>query len=117
MYPFTPSSALVQIFGDDLFHREETIPILRELAGLHIKPFECVATTEEIVAALNLAIGKLKASGESLPPVLEYAIRTIPGVTDYAGSSAILASYGPHRMPQEFERVLTNVLNSSPRSL
>src|SRR5262245_57931007 len=119
MYPFVPRSALVKIFGGDLFYREETIPILRELAGFEIKPFECVATTAEIVAALALAIQKekAKASNEPLPPVLEYASRHILGAAEAGQAEAILSSYGPHHLPQEFENFLTNALNKSPRSL
>jgi hypothetical protein len=117
MYPFVPHSALINIFGADLFYREETIPILRELAGLQIKPFECVATTAEILAALYLAIARVKASGAPLPPALEYAVRNIPGVLDFGDESTLLSSFGPHRIPQEFESFLTNALNNSPRSL
>jgi UDP-N-acetyl-alpha-D-muramoyl-L-alanyl-L-glutamate epimerase len=117
MYPFVGRDALVKIFGHDLFHSEKTIPILRELAGFEIKPFECVATTGEIVAALALAITKLRNDSEPLPPVLQYAARHIPGVTDPTTASTLLAAYGPHRIPQEFESFLTKVLNESPRSL
>ena len=94
MYPFVPRSALLKIFGFDLFDREETIPILRELAGFAIKPFECVATTAEIVGAVALSIEKAKASGEPLPRVLEYAAKNIAGVSDSARASTILSSYG-----------------------
>ena len=117
MYPFVPRSALTKIFGADLFLRVETIPILRELAGLEIKPFECVATRAEIVAALAAAIDKVHAAGEALPPVLDYALRSIPGIRDSVRGSTILSSYGPHRIPQELEKVLTKALNKSPRSL
>src|SRR6266705_6207043 len=114
MYPFAPRSALVHIFGGDLFDRDETIPILRELAGLEIKPFECVATTAEIVAALALAIAKLKPGCGPLPAVLEYAVQNIPGVADPRTASTILNAYGPHRIPPEFENFLTKALNPSP---
>jgi len=114
MYPFAPRSALVHIFGGDLFDRGETIPILRELAGLEIKPFECVATTAEIVAALALAVAKRKPGCGPLPAVLEYAVQNIPGVADPGTASTILNAYGPHRIPPEFENFLTKALNPSP---
>src|SRR5215470_1730724 len=38
MYPFVSRSSLVKIFGKDLFYREENISILRQLAGLELKP-------------------------------------------------------------------------------
>jgi UDP-N-acetyl-alpha-D-muramoyl-L-alanyl-L-glutamate epimerase len=122
MYPFVPRSALLKIFGADLFWREESIPIIRELAGLDIKPFECVATTAEILAALALSIEKAKSAGpsgpsdEDLPLVLEYAAHHVPGIAESAAAS-ILRSYGPHRIPQELESFLTKALNRSPRSL
>ena len=116
MYPFLSHSALMQIFGADLFQREETIPILRELAGLEVKPFECVATTREIIAALSLALAKSKAAGEPLPPVLQYASQRIAGVNENHAASDILASYGPHRISPEFESSLIKALNESPRS-
>ena len=96
MYPFVSTAALTQVFGSDLFYSDQTIPILRQLAGLEVKPFECVATTREIVAALSLAIAKTKEAGESLPPVLEYAAEHIPGATDSSSAAAILGSYGLH---------------------
>jgi hypothetical protein len=117
MYPFVSRDALVKIFGRDLFYSDETAPILRELAGFEIKPFECVATTGEIVSALALAITRLRNNTEPLSPVLQYAVRHIPGVSDPTAASTLLAAYGPHRIPQEFESFLTKALNESPRSL
>jgi hypothetical protein len=117
MYPFLPREALLQIFGQDLFAREETIPILRQLAGLEVKPFECVATAKEILAALSLSISKLKAGHEPLPLVLKYAAENIAGVNDDAAAAEILTSYGPHRMSKEFESSLMKALYESPRSL
>ena len=117
MYPFVPRSALLKIFGRDLFDSEDTIPILRELAGFEIKPFECVATTAEIIAALGLSVAKANASGEPLPAVLQYAVQNVPGVADASSASTMLAAYGPHRIPQELENFLTKALKKSPRSL
>lgn len=117
MYPFVPRSALTKIFGTDLFFLEENIPILRELAGLEIKPFECVGTTAELTSGLALSIAKAQASAESLPPVLAYALRHVRGAAEPSDATSILNSFGPHRIPQEFESFLTNALKRSPRSL
>jgi UDP-N-acetyl-alpha-D-muramoyl-L-alanyl-L-glutamate epimerase len=117
MYPFVGRTSLIKIFGRDLFQSEETVPLVREMAGFEIKPFECVATTDEVVGALALAITKLKNNSEPLPPVLQYALRHIPGVNEIGPAAAILASYGPHRIPQELESFVTRALNESPRSL
>ena len=106
MYPFVERTALAKIFGRDLFNSEETIPIMREMAGFEIKPFECVATSKEIIAALALAIAKTKEAAGPLRPVLEYAARHIPGATDSSLAAGILGSYGRHRIPAEFEKIL-----------
>jgi hypothetical protein len=117
MYPYVPRSTITKIFGANLFDRGENIPILRELAGFGVKPFECVATSSEIVAALSLAYAKATATGEPLPPVLQWASQNVPGIADTSRSAAILSGYGPHRIPQELENFLTKALNKSPRSL
>jgi UDP-N-acetyl-alpha-D-muramoyl-L-alanyl-L-glutamate epimerase len=115
MYPFVPRERLVQIFGKDLYHSQDSIPIVRALAGLETKPFECVGTSGEIVAALSLAIEAVKKSGEALPPVLAYAAESVPGIRE-AAADEILSSYGPHRLSPAFESSLTKVLKVSPRS-
>ena len=115
MYPFVSRAALVKIFGADLFYREGNIPVLRQLAGLEVKPFECVATTGEITTALGLCIETIRAAGDPLPPVLVYASENIRDLNSSAAVS-ILKSYGSHRIPQEFESFLTNALKRSPRS-
>jgi len=117
MYPYVPRSALTKIFGTDLFYLQENIPILRELAGLETKPFECVGTTAELTSGLALSIAKAQASGGPLPPVLAYALKHVRGAADPGAASSILNSFGPHRIPQEFESFLTNALKRSPRSL
>ncbi len=110
MYPFVPQETLTRIFGRDLFQSEDSIPIVRQLTSPETKPFECVGTTREIGAALSLAAKKVKMSGRSLPPVLQLA-------TENDEAPEILGSYGPHRVPPEFESLLTKALNDSPRSL
>jgi UDP-N-acetyl-alpha-D-muramoyl-L-alanyl-L-glutamate epimerase len=115
-YPFVPRSALMKIFGNDLFESEANVSVLRDLAGFEMKPFECVATTAEIIGACALSISKVRASDGPLPAVLDWAAANIPGVTDTSGATRILASYGPHRIPQDLEILLTKALNKSPRS-
>jgi hypothetical protein len=107
---------LVQIFGKDLYQSQESIPLVRALAGLETKPFECVGTSGEIVAALSLAIEMAKKTAEALPPVLAYATESIPGVGNTSAVLEILSSYGPHRLSPAFERFMTRALNESPRS-
>ena len=112
MYPFISDAALTQVFGSNLFYDDQTIPILRQLAGFEVKPFECVATSKEIIAALALAIAKTKEAGGPLPPVLAYAAQDIPGATGGNSASAIFGSYGRHRIPAEFEKILKLAVDS-----
>jgi hypothetical protein len=116
MYPFVPRSVLLGIFGNDPLERDENIAILRELAGFEVKPFECVATTAEIIAALALAVSKARKDGQPLPRLLEWAAKNVTGAEDTSRARPILESFGPHRIPQELESFLINALNKSPRS-
>jgi hypothetical protein len=116
MYPFVGTPTLTKIFGRDLFQSEETIPILRELAGFEVKPFECVATVGEIIAALALGIRKARKDSQALPPVLEYALHDIPGVNETESASTLLAAYGTHRLPPAFESSLLNSLKNATGS-
>src|SRR5262245_30545690 len=87
MYPFVPKEILVRIFGRDLFESQELTPIVRALAGLETKPFECVGTAGEIAGALSLAVETAKKRGEALPSVLAYAVESIPGVANTAAAA------------------------------
>jgi UDP-N-acetyl-alpha-D-muramoyl-L-alanyl-L-glutamate epimerase len=107
MYPFVSSSDLVKIFGRDLFARPETIPILRQLTGFEVKPFECVGTTKEIIAALSLALAQCRSKGKPLPLVLQYAADHVSAVNDESAAREILSGYGDHWIPAEFESALS----------
>src|SRR5262249_52480260 len=109
MYPFVSHEDLIRIFKANLYTLEESIPIIRELAGLEsTKPFECVGTTEEIIAALWLAIDRLQGLGESLPLALRYVSEhVLPRFPDpETAATKILSSYGPHRIPSKVEAML-----------
>jgi len=69
-----------------------------------------VGTTGEIIAGLWLAVEKRRGGGTDLPVALKYASENIlPGHPDVAkAASAILSSYGPHRLPSRFETILKN---------
>lgn len=68
--PFLYKNELVDIFGEDLFEKEELLDTLLELSGYsETKPFECVGTYGEVRYALSLTINKL---GDNLPYLLKY---------------------------------------------
>jgi len=111
MYPFARAADVVSIFGIDLYANESVIPVVRRLAGLDgVKPFECVATTDEVIAALHLGVEKARRDARELPAVLQYASEAILPLRPNASvtASELLAAYGPHRLPPRFEAILTS---------
>ena len=68
--PFLKREELINIFGEDLFAKEELLETFLELIGKsNHKPFECVGTYEEV----NYAICKTVSNYEdNLPYLLDY---------------------------------------------
>jgi hypothetical protein len=53
--PFIDKQTLLQIFGEDLLNKPEMGYYFNQLTGKEAtKPFECVGTVEEVIAALNM---------------------------------------------------------------
>ena len=68
LYPFVERGETLEIFGDDLFEWEGAGEVLKAMLGLdEAKPFECVGTKEETLAALYLCAEKYKEQGRELP--------------------------------------------------
>ena len=56
---FLPKETVLDIFGDNLFAKDELLQTYKELLGVaNIKPFDCVGTPEEVQAAFYLAMEK-----------------------------------------------------------
>ena len=67
---------MVNIFGCDLYEKEELLSTLIELAGYaETKPFECVGTYGEVRYAISLCVEKYK---DNLPYLLKYYIDNYP---------------------------------------
>ena len=78
LYPFLEREQILGIFGADLFAGEGAGPILQALLGLDAsKPFECVGTKEETLAALYLCAQKYREQGIELPPALSGIEETV----------------------------------------
>lgn len=78
LYPFVARDQLLKIFDKDLFASEGAAETLRALLGLDAsKPFECVGTKEETLAAIHLCIEKYKLQGVALPLSLATIERTV----------------------------------------
>lgn len=57
MSPFIPQDVLTEIFGKNLLHDKELIPILKQLQGkTEVKPFECVGTVDEVNACVKYIV-------------------------------------------------------------
>jgi hypothetical protein len=71
LYPFVEREQMLRIFGSDLYQWDRSVFVLRELLGLDSsKPFECVGTKEETLAALHLCVEKYNQQSIPLPASL-----------------------------------------------
>ena len=72
--PFLYKEKLVNIFGEDLFERQDLQTTFVELTGNgDTKPFECVGTYEEVCFAISKTIDNLESSGTAkLPYLLQF---------------------------------------------
>ena len=98
--PFISEKKLVKIFGINLLTQKSLLPVLKELTGMaRFKPFECVGTKKETIAALFLA----QNGYTKLPYLLKYA------------NSKILPKYP--NIKREAEHILNswNARNALPR--
>lgn len=70
--PYLYKEKLVNIFGEDLFEREDLLKTFLELAGRgETKPFDCVGTFEEV----NFAISKTIENEEKINGKLPYLLK------------------------------------------
>lgn len=62
-----------EIFGKDLLEDINLMPIVKKLLGENnaVKPFECVATKDEIKTAISLGIKRAKKDREKIPKLLQ----------------------------------------------
>lgn len=118
--PFIERSVLAgQIFDHDLFENVHLVPTWKQLLGFEAnKPFECVGTKAEILAALAAVIDQHEQNGEKLPaalaelleePVLRNSLREVMP----AGLQAWLHAFTPpHFLPADLEQFLRKQLQT-----
>ena len=71
--PYLYKESIVNIFGIDLFEKEELLETFIQLTGNGVtKPFDCVGTFEEVNFALSKTINNLEKKNEELPYLLRY---------------------------------------------
>ena len=79
LYPFISARDIKKIFNRDYFEDKSLIPVMKKLIG-EIKPFECVGTKKEILAAFYLSLQKSSVSVRP-PALLEYfKDKILPGL-------------------------------------
>ncbi|HEA84534.1 MAG TPA: hypothetical protein ENI04_00945 [Candidatus Wildermuthbacteria bacterium] len=106
--PFISEKKLVKIFGLNLFSNKKLLPILKELTGMaRFKPFECVGTEKETIAALFLA----RNGYAKLPYLLKYADKEIlpkyPNIKREA--ERILSSWNARNaLPRDYTKLLSH---------
>lgn len=107
LFPFLPAVEMERIFAQDLFARADMLPLALELLGAASnKPFECVGTHEENIAAFHLSRQKLVAAGQPLPPLLalveERVLRHQANLD--ARAAAVLGAWNAeHALPATWE--------------
>ena len=117
LYPFVEREQLLGIFGADLFASEGATELLRALLGLDAaKPFECVGTKEETLAALHLCVEKYIQQSLPLPPALAAIEQSVFASRSDLPALArrILASWSDqHHVPPELTATLRAARNPS----
>lgn len=98
--PFLYKEKLVNIFGEDLFERENLLKTFISLCGYaETKPFECVGTYSEIKYAITKTIENCE---NKLPFLLEYYKENFELSKD-----ELLKTYNnENNLPAEFEEVI-----------
>ncbi len=105
--PFLYRKKLINIFGEDLFEKENLLKTFIELCGYgETKPFECVGTYSEIRFAITKTIENLENQHIELPYLLEYYKKHFELSTEN-----LLEFYNENNnVPEEFEKILKNKL-------
>lgn len=104
--PFLPKDELINMFGEDLYTKEELLNTFIELLGYsETKPFECIGTYNEVRLAVSLAIKNYK--GE-LPYLLKSYNDNYPLELD----DSVLHSYNEeNNLTEKFANILKEELN------
>lgn len=103
--PFLYKDKLMEIYGQNLYEREDLLPTFLEILGYsQIKPFDCVGTYGEARYAVSLLINQL----EELPYLLKYykdnyPLELEPDYLTYYNKN--------HNLPSEFETILKKELD------
>ena len=104
--PFLYKHKLVNIFGEDLFEREDLIDTFKEMIGeSNVKPFECVGTINEAKYAISKTITNFKS--DNLPFLLKYFKDNYELFLD---GDDILAYNEENNVPDEYNQIIKDLI-------
>ena len=97
---------MVEMFGEDLLMNEELLQLYKDLLGCGtMKPFECVADADEVIAAFALVEGR--GEYDDSPIVAWFAQNVLAERKDIdALISAALTPSSEHAAPEEYARIV-----------
>lgn len=106
---FLPKEKVLNIFGKNLFEKEELIAQYQELLGIkNHKPFDCVGTPEEVKLAFYLTY---KKESYKKMPVMQMFYNKFSDHFDAIerSSNDLLLVSGENDVPEEFQKVLASL--------
>jgi hypothetical protein len=110
LYPFVEHETILRTYGEDPFEQESIISIIQELSGVSgHKPFECVGTRRETIAALYLGLRRAKTQCAELPLVWRYVEEHVLPKYTHAQDlvpEILLAWSDNHTLPKDYEAIL-----------
>ncbi len=115
-YPFLTPERMKAIFGQDLFAHSTLLPQALALLGKSdAKPFDCVGTHEESIAAFYLCTQKSLQHNSQLPPLLQLVWDQVLSKQHslQERSEKILQSWNQnHQLPDKMETLIQNAIKS-----
>ncbi len=110
--PFVSPSRLETIFGKNLFESPELLEYFKELIGdSEVKPFECIGTVDEVVAATCLAIKKYYKP--KYPVLLDYFVNSkkFDSCSNVDEQSLLSEINTQNYLPENYMKMLEEELN------
>lgn len=103
---FLPREKVVGIFGRNLFTDESLVQMYKDLLGFgDMKPFDCVGTFEENVAAFNLTHDKKEFEDDVVMKM--FVNEVLQNVKDLGG---VFANGQSFLIPDEFKIIIDNMM-------
>ena len=116
-YPFIPEEELIKSFGQNLLVKESLVDEALALLGKNgVKPFECVGTHEENIAAFYLCVKKAKTKHQQLPLLLQRVwdqVLSKEKDLDQRSQDILISWNKDHQIPDKISTLLKNVITNT----